>query len=704
MTQEEFILPQLRSDLKLLRGPQLQTGEESWLIFDPVKNAYFRVAERAIRILRHWQIKDPEKLIAKINSETDDAVSSEDITKMVEFLYANRLTVEPPKNDATAFAAQEQAASPVWWKFAMHKYLFFRIPLFHPQAFLNATAGLVAPFFTKTAWWIIATIAIIALVLVSRQWTEFVQTFLHFLTLEGAAFYGLTLLVIMSAHELGHAYASHHFKCRVSTIGVAFLVMFPVLYIDTTDAWRLRDRRQRLIIDIAGVAVELAIAAIATLLWVFLPDGTARSAAFFAATTSWVLSLVVNLNPFLRFDGYYILSDMAGISNLQPRSFALGRWKMRELLFNFGRAAPEIFPPWKSTALIIFAWLTWVYRFFLFLGIALLVHAYFFRALGILLFVLEIAWFIARPVADEVKFWFSNRAEILSKLRARATVFLACCGVILMFIPWRSEVKIPAIATPQLQTEIFASTPGRLTAIAVEEGDRVRAGAVLFKLYLPEVEENLKQTNITIDLINARLARRVADKTDRADSAILIRSLLTEKERAAGLNSLLQDAIIRAPHDGVVNGLPNDLNENQWVNEGILLARVVETDALEIIALAQEKYVGRLRIGNDIKFIPDDILAPPLKGDIFAISNAAEHSITHPSFASVFGGRIAVSEDQAGALIPQTPIFKVRANIPVTTYSARTISGVAIIDAKAESPARAIWRRAAGVLLREADF
>jgi len=104
--------------------------------------------------------------------------------------------------------------------------------------------------------------------------------------------------------------------------------MFPVLYTDTTDAWRLTDKRKRLLIDSGGIIVELTIAAIAIFLWSFLPDGPARSAAFFAATTSWVLSLMVNLNPCMRFDGYYLLGDLFGIQNMQARGFELGRWKM----------------------------------------------------------------------------------------------------------------------------------------------------------------------------------------------------------------------------------------------------------------------------------------------------------------------------------------------------------------------------------------
>ena len=105
----------------------------------------------------------------------------------------------------------------------------------------------------------------------------------------------------------GHGYIAKYFGCRVSAIGIAFLVFFPFLYTDTTDAWRLRNHRERLIINFAGILTELHLALIATFLWAILPDGGLKSVTFFIATTSWISSLAINVSPFMRFDGYYVL-------------------------------------------------------------------------------------------------------------------------------------------------------------------------------------------------------------------------------------------------------------------------------------------------------------------------------------------------------------------------------------------------------------
>lgn len=155
--------------------------------------------------------------------------------------------------------------------------------------------------------------------------------------------------------------------------------MVPVLYTDTTDSWRLTVRTQRAAIAAAGTVVELSVAMLATFFWNFSPDGIVKSMLFVLATTSWVTGLLINLNPLLRFDGYYVLSDWLGVPNLQSRAFAVGRWKLREWLFAWGDGPPEHMPPHRQSVLISYAWAVGFYRAIVFLGIAILVYYFFSR-------------------------------------------------------------------------------------------------------------------------------------------------------------------------------------------------------------------------------------------------------------------------------------------------------------------------------------
>ncbi|MEO0721515.1 MAG: HlyD family efflux transporter periplasmic adaptor subunit [Pseudomonadota bacterium] len=698
-------LPQLREDLTLAPGEPLKTGEKTWTVFDPVQHRYFRIGEDAFDILRAWKAEPIDRVLERANTNRETRLTVSDVEAAATFVAANGLTIEPPGGDPLALARKEAASKPTGWSQAMHKYIFVRIPLLRPDPFLKATYPLVTPFFTRAAWMLISLFALTGLYLVSQQWDAFLATFLHFLSPEGALFYGLSLIAIMSLHEFGHAYAAHRYGCRVSTIGVAIIVLMPIMYTDTTDAWRLTDRRKRLVIDTAGVAVELIIATAATLFWVFLPDGPARSVAFFAATTSWILSLAVNLNPFMRFDGYYVLSDLVGVSNLNQRSFAFGRWRLRELLFGLGHSQPEPAPRWMATAMTAFAWGAWVYRFFLFLGIALLVHAMFSKALGIILFLVEIGYFIGKPIWSEIKTWWSLRADIRARGGWRSTALVGACCFAVFFVPWRSEVRAPAIATPYEVASIHAPAAGQIRRVHVEEGETVKAGDLLFTLALPDIQNGLERANIRIELLQDQLDRAVDDVQDRSDSAVILRSLVSERERADGLKRLLADARIRAPHDGVVTDLDRTLARGQWINAQRRLVRIVDPTRFEIKAMAAETSIARIMDGAEVKFIPDDPAAPTLDATTHTIATAAVVAIDEPAFAQTSGGRLAVREDADGRLVPETAVFEVRSDVLAETGTVtRSLTGVAMIDARAESPAEAVWRRVAGVLLRETDF
>ncbi len=158
---------------------------------------------------------------------------------------------------------------------------------------------------------------------------------------EGILYYGISLIFVKSLHELGHAFTAKRYGCKIPSMGIAFLVMFPVLYTDSTNAYALKSKYKRLKIAIAGMKVEIYLALLATFLWSFLPEGPLKSIAFIIATTSWITSLLVNISPFLRFDGYYVLSDWTNTKNLQPRSFATTKWFIRKYILGLEEDEPE---------------------------------------------------------------------------------------------------------------------------------------------------------------------------------------------------------------------------------------------------------------------------------------------------------------------------------------------------------------------------
>jgi len=435
------MLPALREELSLLPGPVLPDGQPSWTLHDPARNQFFRIDWPTFEVLARWSLGDAAEIAAAARRETTLTLTPEAVSAVAGFLTANQLTRPAGATSARRLAERKAAAHGSAWTWLLHHYLFFRVPLFRPDALLGRTQA-VAGLVQSRAFLGLTLLALVfGLLQVLRQWDAFAAQFVDVFSLEGLVAYGLALVVVKTLHELGHAYTAKRLGCRVPTMGVAFMVLWPMAYTDTNEAWRLTDARQRLQVSVAGIATELIVAVWATVAWSLLPDGPARSAAFVLATTSWVTTLVINASPFMRFDGYFILSDLLDLPNLHERSFALARWKLREWLFALGEDPPEPLPTRRRRWMIAFAWCTWVYRLVLFIGIALLVYHLFFKALGVFLFAVEIAWFILRPLRMELASWGQRRRAILQRGRTGLSLLVALALLGLAFVPWPGDRK-----------------------------------------------------------------------------------------------------------------------------------------------------------------------------------------------------------------------------------------------------------------------
>ena len=227
-------LPALRQELSFLPAPPGDDGSPRWFLFDPVRNSFHVLTRRAVNILFQWRAEPHEVALIRFEQEHPTLNVDKDTLKdITQFLYRQNLSVSPPAGQIDFLAQQEAKARQPLHEKIMHKSLFFHIPLFQPQKFLTVSAPFLSFLFKKESWMVILAIGLIGLFFAARQWEQFLATFMYFFTLEGFVFYALTLTVIKILHELGHAYTAHHFGAHVPIMGVAFLLMLPVLYTDT---------------------------------------------------------------------------------------------------------------------------------------------------------------------------------------------------------------------------------------------------------------------------------------------------------------------------------------------------------------------------------------------------------------------------------------------------------------------------------------
>lgn len=701
-------LTALREDLRIERGAVPGDGGPApWLLYDPLAHRYYEIDETGLAFLRAWRTGlTPADLAGAAGQALGRPVGPDEVAEFRGFCEANGLVAHRGGWQALARQAASRRHGLGAW--LLHNYLFIRIPLVRPQGFLDRTLPLARRLAGRRSLTAIALAGLVGLVLAMRQWDTFRATFLEFFTPEGLIFYLAALVAVKALHELGHAYVATHYGCRVPNMGVALMVLVPVLYTDTTDAWRLRDRRQRIAIDGAGVAVELAVAALATLAWSFLPDGPARSVAFFLATTGWVMSVAINLSPLMRFDGYYIAADVFGVSNLQPRAFALTTWALRETLFGLGDPCPETWSPRRRLGVIAYGVAVWIYRLVLFTGIAVMVYTLAFKILGLLLFAVEIGVFVLRPIIRETLFWWRNRRRIAPGGRVRITGAALAFVLMLLVLPLSGRVEIPAIAEPERTERLTAVAAARIETVEVAPGESVSAGQVLIRLRSPALDHDLDAARIRLALVEMKQDRRAADPQDRAGGLVLDGEQNARREAVRGLERRHDELVIRAAFDGIVAEIEPDLHAGRFVGKGEELGTLVSNGRRQVRGLVPEDAMARLYPGASGTFVPDDLTTGSIPVTVSSVSPAAVAVVEIPSLLSTLGGPVAVREEKGVGPVPVEAQYTVVLNRPDDELrlsgTPAVVRGVVSVSGHRESVAAHAFRRIAAVLIRESGF
>lgn len=689
--------PRLREDLRLFAAGPHADGSPAWVIEDPVRNRHFRIGWLEFEFLSRWRMA-PGDLLADIGRRTTLQPDEGQLREFAEFLRANDLLrPAPSQSQAMAQAAPRRPWSrPKWW---LHNYLFFRIPLIHPTYWLGHLYRSLRFLFHPATFWVVTVLSLIGIVLALRQWDTFQHTLFESVSWQGALGFALALLVAKTLHEVGHALVATHFGVRVGHMGVAFLVMWPMLYTDTSESWRLAAPRKRLMIAAAGISTELIIAGLATLAWALLPAGILRQACFYLATTSWVLSLLLNASPFMRFDGYFILSDLLDMPNLHERAAALARTAIRRGFLGWQEPWPEPLAAPQRRRLIAFAWVTWAYRLVVYLGIAVAVYHFFFKALGIFLFVVEIGFFIVRPCWRELRIWSQRRRETR---RSRRYVLLLIPVLLLAWlaVPAATPVRAPALARPAHTWAAFAPTPARVETRA--EAGPVTAGAILVSLENPELESQADAAQAGIRGGAARLSGLLDQSGGLDQQAATTESLALSLANAASVAAEKTRLTLRAPFDGIWLDVSPDVRPGTWVGQRQSLGRLVSPDNWIVEAYVHEGDVHALRPGDRGCFYFE--LSPKRQcGSIEAISPARLQQLPSAMLATVHDGPIPAFQKQ-DALIPEHSLYAVRVTLDKPLPVLREQRGKAYFTGAERSRLMAGLRYVTSLAIRESGF
>ncbi|ARN21699.1 HlyD family efflux transporter periplasmic adaptor subunit [Piscinibacter gummiphilus] len=689
--------PPLREDLKLSETSPGHDGSPAWVIEDAVLNRFYRIGWFEFECLLRWG-QPPGRICEQIAAETALQPDVDQVVGFGRFLASNQLV--HPDAQATARLRSQSEGNPWlhgrWW---LHHYLFFRIPLLRPQAVLQRLSAALDPVWRPATAWLVAALGLLGVILVLQQWDTFAAAVVESFSAEGLVSFAAALLVAKTLHELGHALVATRLGLRVAHMGVAFVVLWPMLYTDTGESWKLRSARQRLAVASAGILAELGLAGLATLGWALCDDGPLRNALLYLATTSWVLSLALNASPFMRFDGYFITSDLLDFPNLHERSSALARTALRRSLLGLDEPWPEAQPTGRRRALVAFAVTTWLYRLVLFAGIAVAVYLLFFKVLGIVLFVVEVLWFIVRPVWRELGHWWAARRAVPGSRRLAAGL-LGLAALAFLAVPWRTQVDAVGVARSQQQTRVYAPFPGRLSDVR-PAGD-VTAGDTLVVLEDPDIDSRMRGNEAGQQGYEARLAGLIADPAGSAELAATRQRLIVEVEEVRAARTEMARLQLRAPATGRWLDVDPERQPGQWVGTRDLLGVLIDPTRWQVDAYVRQDEVHRLRPGDAVSFHAEGV-ATPLAGRVVSIGSTRVSELGHPMLATRFGGPLPVVA-RGESLQPDPPRFHVLVQLDTAPPGQRETRGRLRIDGAPRSLLGDGMTRLGAVLLRESGF
>ncbi|MCC8191186.1 MAG: M50 family metallopeptidase, partial [Planctomycetes bacterium] len=445
----------LRPDLEIIAAESV-AGRPAILVHDPQSDTYDRVEwpESDLVSLLRWPRTGPE-LRAAVTRITTLRPTPADIGSYLAelgrrgWLRGDRFWPthfrERPRNGIMALAA---------------RILFFQVPLIRPERFLQATAGAVRLLVNPVTVAILFLIGIAALYLALPRWEEYWQDSLGSFRYGRLPAFFLALAAVKVVHEFAHAYAATLAGARVAAMGVAFFFLLPLPFTDVTDAWRLSWKR-RLRVAAAGMLAEMALAGVALFLWALSPPGAAAMALAKLSSVAVVSTLLTNLNPGPRFDGYYVFMCLVRVENLRSRGMAA----LRRLAW--GRILGLDLPDDTSgpdgarrTAMLLYAVYAVLYR--LSLGCALGYSAYRFlpKAFGLPVAALVVWLFVGQPIVGEsVRLGKSLPSMSVTATGVVLLLFLGALGVWVVG-SWPRRLTFPAVSRATAEEAVRARRSG----------------------------------------------------------------------------------------------------------------------------------------------------------------------------------------------------------------------------------------------------
>jgi putative peptide zinc metalloprotease protein len=538
--------PQVRIDRHVIRG-------EVWYVAsDPMSRRSQRLSRYAYAIMARM---NGDRSLGQIWDDAaeqlkDDAPSQDQIIQLVSQLYLLDLVQVDAAADMREIAERSSSFErrTLWQR--VQNPLYLRVPLFDPDRILDRSMHLVSPLLGRAgavAWIVaVAWFAIEAAI----NWELLTSNIAdRVLGLDNLLILLVLFPFVKIVHELGHAYAVKLYGGSVHEVGIMLLVLMPAPYIDASASAVFASKWQRAFVGAAGMMSELALAASAMAIWLVAEPGLIRAIAFNAIVIASISTLIFNGNPLLRFDGYYILSDLIEIPNLASRANAYWIFLAQKHLFGMRGARDPSTARGEATWFLLYGPASFIYRLFVLLGVSLFVGSrYFFfgAALAIWTCALSIVW----PLMKGLNFVLVAPTLKGRRLRALGTVAAACAGIglLLFTVPVPHGTVARGIVWAPDEARVVAETNGQFVRLISPSDVEVESGAALIELIDPYVNAQRSRLAARIAELEARLTQ--AEAATPYDTQIIQRQLDFARKEAEEANRKAAALIIRSRSSG----------------------------------------------------------------------------------------------------------------------------------------------------------
>lgn len=651
------IVLKLRDDLTF--SVREYGGAFVYCIEDELKSRFYRVGLAEYTFL---SLLDGRRTFADALGQTatvarQDALTESDAAALCRWLVENGLaSTAESRSSLRLFEAANQIregrAKSRW------NPMFVKLPLCNPDRIMQVGAAVAGWIFSVPALLLWLLVVSVGALCVAIRWSEATSMSSHIVSPQNWFWLAATTVVLKLLHEFGHGIACRYFGGSVREAGVMTILFVPLPYVDVTSAWRLERRWQRIMVSAAGMYCELFLAAIAAVTWYNTSPGLLHQHAFAVMFSASLVTVLFNLNPLMRFDGYFILTDIFEQPNLAGHAQQRLKSLASQWILGLPATATAL-PEGRPTLVLLYGIAAFVWRVVVCVGLIATADAMFFGS-GVVLAVIAISLWVVVPVFRLVKFIAVGSDTQQPNLR-RVAMIAGMAATLLLFIanrPWHEHIQAPAIVDYDPIVEIRCGVSGFVQAVNVRAGERVLRDQVLVELRNPELQ--LQQTQLLSELAQSQQRGRVFhQRQEIAAWQVEVATAESISDRLRQLEKRIANLTIRSSVEGII--VENRLRNLQgtYVKSGTPVVSVGEANTVKVMALVSEENLHVFQ-NHVLKTIDVHIHGDGthiLPGQLEQIAPRGSTQIPHPAFSATAGGPLDVVVQQATSKGPSRAVF-----------------------------------------------